>query len=109
MLHAFNVTQACLRDQLEKVLCFSQGHNTYDLQLVFGMPLDFLNTVASIRPVIDAYSFKLRMMYPGPRGFSRASRKPRSSEDELRSGEKRKTSGYLGLESHFHADARVRI
>ena len=22
---------------------------------------------------------------------------------------KRKTSGYLGLESHFHADARVRI
>ena len=28
---------------------------------------------------------------------------------EPRSGEKRKTSGYLGLESHFHADARVRI
>ena len=64
MLHAFNVTQACLRDQLEKVLCFSQGHNTYDLQLVFGMFRDFLNTIASIRPVIDAYAFKLRMMTP---------------------------------------------
>ena len=48
-------------------------------------------------------------LYPGPRGFSWTSREPRSSEDELRSGEKRKTSGYLGLESHFHADARVRI
>ena len=34
---------------------------------------------------------------------------PRSGEDESRSGEKRKTSGYLELESHFHAHARVRI
>ena len=64
MLHAFNVTQVCLRDQLEKVLCFSQGHNTYDLQLVFGMVLDFVNTIASIHPVIDVYAFKFRMMTP---------------------------------------------
>ena len=64
VLHAFNVTQVCLRDQLEKVLCFSQGHNTYDLQLVFGMLLDFLNTITTIHPVIDAYAFKLRMMTP---------------------------------------------
>ena len=28
---------------------------------------------------------------------------------EPRNGEKRKTSGYLGLESHFHANDRVRI
>ena len=29
-----------------------------------------------------------------------------SGEDELRSGEKRKTSGYLGIESHFHSNLR---
>ena len=32
-----------------------------------------------------------------------------SGQDKSQSGEKRKTSDYLGLESHFHADARVRI
>ena len=36
-------------------------------------------------------------------------REPRSGECELRSGEKEKTSGYLGPESHFHADAGVMI
>ena len=36
--------------------------------------------------------------YPGPRSFSWAAR-------ESRSGEKRKTSGYLGLETQFHANA----
>ena len=36
--------------------------------------------------------------------FSWAATEPRSGEDESRSGERRKTSGYLGLESHFHAD-----
>ena len=53
-----------LRDQLENVICFSQEHNTYDKQLVFGMFLNFLNTVMSIWTVIDAYAFKLRMMTP---------------------------------------------
>ena len=47
--------------------------------------------------------------YPGPGGFSWAAKEPRSGEDESQSGENRKTSGYLGVESHFHADARVRI
>ena len=36
--------------------------------------------------------------YPAPRGFSYATREPRS-------GEKVKISGYVGLESHFHVDA----
>ena len=36
--------------------------------------------------------------YPAPRGFSYATREPRS-------GEKAKISGYVGLESHFHVDA----
>ena len=56
--------QLYLPDQLEKVLCCYQGQNTYDLHLVFGILLDFLNTIASIRPVIDAYAFKLRLMAP---------------------------------------------
>ena len=53
-----------LRDQLEKVFFFSQGHNAYNKQLLLGTLLDFLNTIASIRPVIDAYAFKFRMMTP---------------------------------------------
>ena len=32
-------------------------------------------------------------------------REPRRGEVEMRNDEKRKTSGYLGIESHFHADA----
>ena len=39
-------------------------------------------------------------VYSGPRGFL----EPRESR-EFQSGEKRKTSGYPGLECHFHADA----
>ena len=49
--------------------------------------------------------------YPGPRGFSwfffakEIKSKPRSGdESRKRRGERKKTSGYLGLESHFHAD-----
>ena len=41
-------------------------------------------------------------MYPGPRGFSWAVR-------VAKRGEREKHLVYLGLESHFHADARVRI
>ena len=37
----------------------------------------------------------------------RAVREPRSGEHEFVKRRERKTSGYLGLESHFHADARV--
>ena len=44
-----------------------------------------------------------------PEVFLGPRREPRSGEDESRRGEKRKTSGYLGLESHFQAVARVRI
>ena len=39
---------------------------------------------------------------PWSQGFFLKRRESR--EDESRSGEKRKTSGYLGLESHFHAE-----
>ena len=39
--------------------------------------------------------------YSGSRGFSWAAKR----RWRVRSGEKRKTSGYLGLESHFHAHA----
>ena len=53
--------------------------------------------------------FIFRNSYPGPRGFSWAAREPRRGEVETRSGEKKKTSGYFGLESHFHADSRVKI
>ena len=53
-----------LRDQLENVFCFSQGHNTYDKQLVFGTLLNFLNAIMSIRPVIDANAFQLHMISP---------------------------------------------
>ena len=47
-------------------------------------------------------------VYPGPRGFSffsderAAKRRARVATWKRR---ERKTSGYLGLESHFHADA----
>ena len=55
------------------------------------------------------------VLYPGPRGFSwffcawesckrAAKRRTRGAKQQ-----ERKTSGYLGLESHFHADPRVRI
>ena len=55
--------------------------------------------------------------YPGPRGFSwfffakeingqAAKRRQRVAKATKR---ERKTSGYLGLESHLHADDRVRI
>ena len=47
--------------------------------------------------------------YPGPRGFSRAAKEPRRGEVESRRGEKRITFGNLGLKSHCHADARVKI
>ena len=54
--------------------------------------------------------------YPGPRGFSwfffakeRASREAATTSRESDEERERKTSGYLGLESHFHADDRVRI
>lgn len=43
--------------------------------------------------------------YPGPRGFYWCAREPRSGENESRSSGKGKTSGYLGLNSHFHSDA----
>ena len=33
----------------------------------------------------------------------------RMREPQVAKRRERKTSGYLGLESHFHADARVRI
>ena len=39
--------------------------------------------------------------------LNQAAREPRGCEGESRSGEKRKTSGYLGPESHFHADVRI--
>ena len=55
---------------------------------------------------------KAQLFYPGPRGFSffffsderAAKRRARVAKRR-----ERKTPGYLGLESHFHADARVRI
>ena len=47
------------------------------------------------------FSFRQVICYPGPRGFSRAVKEPRRGKVETRSGEKRKTSGYLGLESHL--------
>lgn len=43
--------------------------------------------------------------YPGPWGFYWCAREPRSGENESRSSGKGKTSGYLGLNSHFHSDA----
>ena len=48
--------------------------------------------------------------YPGPRGFPFFSDE-RAAKRRARVAKRRerKTSGYLGLESHFHADARVRI
>ena len=69
-----------------------------------------------------SYSFKQKflepfpMWYPGPRGFSwffftkEIKSKPWSGDkSRKRRGEReRKTSGYLGLESHFHTDDRVR-
>ena len=53
--------------------------------------------------------------YPGPRGFSWFFTACESCERAVNwqtwvpKQQERKTSGYLGLESHFHADARVRI
>ena len=47
--------------------------------------------------------------YPGPRGFSFFSDERAAKQARVAERQERKTSGYLGLESHFHADARVRI
>ena len=57
----------------------------------------------------------LSHFYPGPRGFcwffSAWESRERAAKRRTRvtKPRERKTSGYLGLESHFHADARVRI
>ena len=61
-IHRNAIMSLC--DQLEKVFCFSQGHHTCNKQLVFGTLLDFLNRIASIRPVLDGNAFQLRMMTP---------------------------------------------
>ena len=53
--------------------------------------------------------------YPGPRGFSwyftawESCEKAAKRRTRVVKRRERKTSGYFGLESHFHADARVRI
>ena len=61
--------------------------------------------------------FKMSKQYPGPRGISwfflakEIKNKPRSDDNESRKrrGEREKNPCYLCLESHFHADDRVRI
>ena len=58
---------------------------------------------------------KLMSPYPGPRGFSwffsswESRERAAKRRTRVAKRRERKTSGYLGLESHFHADARVRI
>ena len=59
----------------------------------------------------------LTLFYPGPRGFSLFFFRERDQERAAKrrhrvakaTRRERKTSGYLGLKSHFHADDRVRI
>ena len=57
---------------------------------------------------------KSQIFYPGPRGFScfffaKEIKRKRRQRVAKSTRKERKTSGYLGLESHFHADDRVRI
>ena len=65
--------------------------------------------ISIIFPLISIIK-KYIISYPGPRGFSfffneRATKR----RTRVAKRRERKTSGYLRLESHFHADARVRI
>ena len=59
--------------------------------------------IAKRKPeVVEELKLKYGEGYPGPRGFSFFFSDERARVAKRR---ERKTSGYLGLESHFHADA----
>ena len=87
---------------LDRIIIY--WNELYDLHKLVGLPVWFVGPISSIYDLCDLVGTlvpEVFLFFSDERAAKRLARVAKRRE--------RKTSGYLGLESHFHADARVRI